>query len=328
MSSRDSVLEILEENKGEVVSGGDIAMWLGISRNAVWKAVKTLQDEGYYIYATPSKGYSLSNQSDILSLQSVKHLLETRHIGRNIEVFKTVDSTNITAKTLASAGFPHGTVIISEEQTAGKGRLDRTFHSPKGTGIYMSILLKPDIPIENASLLTSCAAVAVAKSIQIVSGLETKIKWVNDIYVNRKKVSGILTEASINFENGELDYAVVGIGINCSTKSFPEDLAKKATSLYIENGKKFSRSSLIAEILNRLEILLDGINQRTFLDEYRKRSNIIGHRIVVIGNKLPFEAKAIKIDDNARLIVLTDDDIEVTLNSGEISILPTDRDFQ
>lgn len=320
MSVKTKVLAILEEHKGTSISGSEIADEIGMTRGAVWKAIKQLQSAGYPIVAATNRGYCLSSESDLISEESIKPLLKSKYFGNKIEAFKTIDSTNTFAKKLAQQGASHGHVVISEQQTSGKGRLERNFYSPTNSGIYMTILLRPKLSMDKASLITSCAAAAVALAIENVTGINTKIKWVNDIFVNGKKLCGILTEAGMDFESGTLEYAVVGIGINVSTESFPDELKNVATSLAIESKSTFSRSRLIAEILNVFEEYYDTIETKEFLSEYISRSNIIGKEITVIGAVESYTATAVKIDDNARLIVKTSDGIEKILNSGEISI--------
>ena len=212
MSVKDEVLKELENNKGDYISGGQLADNLGVSRNSVWKAIKALEKSGYEINAIPNKGYCLAEKNDILSSYSIKQHLKNPHL--DISVFSSVTSTNTILKEMAEQGAKEGTVIIAEEQTAGRGRTGKQFYSPKGTGIYISILLRPDIPAEESLFLTTSAAVATARAIEDVSDKRALIKWVNDIYLEDKKTCGILTEGAFNVETGKLDYAIVGIGIN------------------------------------------------------------------------------------------------------------------
>lgn len=319
MSMKEKILEILEENKGKSISGSFIAQKLGITRSAVWKTVKTLKEEGYIISAVTNKGYCLAPGSDILSEQSIKPLLKTHAFGKKMDVFKSIDSTNNFAKSLAQIGGEHGTVIIAESQTKGRGRLNRNFYSPGG-GVYMSIILRPELSMEDAQLITSCAAAAVARAIQNITGLDAKIKWVNDIFIGGKKVCGILTEAGMNFETGKLDYAVVGIGINVNTKHFSGELEKIATSLFAETGKTVLRCNLIAEILNVFEQYFEKMHTREFMSEYISRSNVIGREVTVTAPGVSYSAVVVGIDQNARLLVKTQDGEEHILNSGEISV--------
>lgn len=321
MSLKDKVLAVLEENKGKNVSGNDIAKSVGMTRSAVWKAVKQLRGEGYTICAVTNKGYCLSEDSDFLNEHSVYQGLKTREMGRKIDVFKTIDSTNSFAKSLAQLGAIHGTTIISEVQSQGRGRMGRSFHSPVGMGIYMSVILRPKLSVEHSLLITSCAAVAVAEAIEKVTGLDCKIKWVNDIYAGDKKLCGILTEAAINVEQGGLEYAIVGIGLNVQNTSFPKSISDIATSLYLETGEKVSRSVIAAEILNSLEVHLDKILDKSFVDEYRSRSNLIGKRIEITHNDEVTQAECIGIDEICRLLVRYDNGEEKALMSGTVRIV-------
>lgn len=332
LSAKQHVLSVLEENKGKNVSGAKLANELSISRNAVWKAIKSLQEEGYSITAVTNKGYSLSDQNDILSIQSISPYLEGKSRDLRLEIQKSVTSTNTLLKELASQGESEGKVLIAETQTKGRGRLGRTFYSPEKTGIYMSILLRPKLTVEDSLYITTSTALAVAKAIEKVADCEAKIKWVNDIYCNGKKVCGILTEAGIDFEGGGLEYAVVGIGINVTSpqEGFPEELRNIATSIFDE--KMYSsnmRSQLVAEILNGFWEYYDNISKKTFLEEYRNRSLLLGKEIDIISGAKTQRALALDIDNNARLVVKLPDGEIRTLSSGEVSIRPinTERGY-
>lgn len=321
MPLKDRVLEVLEENKGKSVSGSDIARSVGLTRSAVWKAVKTLREEGYSICAVTNKGYCLSEENDFLSEQSIVPYLKTKALGRKLDVFKTIDSTNDFAKSLAQLGAAHGTAVISEVQTRGKGRMGKSFYAPQGMGVYMSVILRPQLSVEHSLLITSCAAVAVADAVERVADMECKIKWVNDIYsLDNKKLCGILTEASVNVEQGGLEYAVVGMGINVQNTSFPKNISDAATSIRMETGKTVSRSRLAAEVLNCLEERLETIGDKSFLADYRKRSNIIGKRIEVTHNDSAEIMDCLGIDDTGRLLVRLENGEERALTSGTVRI--------
>lgn len=321
MALKNKVLAVLEENKGKSISGNDIAQSVGMTRSAVWKAVKQLRNEGYTILAATNKGYCLTEDNEFLSEQSIFEHLSTEKIGRKIDVFKNIDSTNNFAKSLAQLGAEHGTTVIAEVQSQGKGRMGRSFHSPIGMGIYMSVVLRPKLSVEHSLLITSCAAVAVAEAIEKISGVDCKIKWVNDIYVGSKKLCGILTEAAVNVEQGGLDYAVVGIGLNMHNSSFPKHLSDIATSLYMETGEKFPKSELVAEILNSLERHLDKIHDKSFIEDYRRRSNLVGKRVEITHNDEVTQAECIGIDEICRLLVRYDNGEEKALMSGTIRIV-------
>lgn len=226
MLIKGKVLKILEENKGKNISGEEIAKKLNISRTSIWKAINALRSEGYTINAVTNKGYSLATNTDFISKEGISLYLNNEYSNIDIYTYKLVSSTNDVAKTLALNGAKHGTVIISEEQSAGKGRLGRVFYSPANTGIYMSIILRPNLTAMDSVLITTSASVAICNAIQKVTGIECQIKWINDIYLNNKKVGGILTEASTNFESGTIDYLILGIGLNFNKpkESFPKEL--------------------------------------------------------------------------------------------------------
>lgn len=319
MPLKDKVLEILEENRGRSVSGNKIAVSLGMTRSAVWKAVKQLREEGYTITAVTNRGYCLTSDNDILNEPSIISFLETKYLGRKMDVFKSVDSTNSFAKSLAQLGAVHGTAVIAEQQTAGRGRQGKKFHSPNNQGIYMSVVIRPQLSVDYALMITSCAAVAVAEAIEKVSGLSCGIKWVNDLYAGGKKLCGILTEAAIGVEQGGLEYAVIGIGVNVSNSIFPKELEGIATSIRAETGKSVNRSLLTAEIFNSLERHLDNICSQDFIDEYRRRSILIGKRIVVTRNDVSETVDCIGIDSFGKLLVRKDNGEEEALSSGTVT---------
>ncbi len=231
------------------------------------------------------------------------------------------DSTNRYLKALAAEGAAEGTVVIAKRQSAGRGRLGRSFYSPEGTGIYMSILLRPEMELQQSVRITSMAAVAVARALERVSGVRAQIKWVNDIYINKKKVCGILTEAGLNGATGALDYAVLGIGVNVGTMEFPEELKEIATSVYRECGREISCDELITEILKELEVWYPTIWDASFLKESKERSILLGKEIRVPDTSEGgfYLAKAVDLDDMGHLIIERDG-VREELNSGEVSI--------
>ncbi|OMG00974.1 biotin--[acetyl-CoA-carboxylase] ligase [Paenibacillus sp. FSL R7-0337] len=324
MTVKEHILALLDSNKGEYFSGEDIAGRLSVTRSAVWKAIKSLQTDGYSIQAVTNKGYSLSPQTDILSAAAVAKYLDARGQKLRLEVFKSVVSTNELVKALASGGEAEGKVILSEEQTAGRGRKGRAFFSPAGTGIYMSILLRPRLSAADATLLTTSAAVAVALAIESVSGFSTQIKWVNDVFMNGKKVCGILTEASLSLESEWLDYAVLGIGINVTLPSggFPAELSEVATSIYeAGNPQGDLRNRLTAEVLNRFMGYYEQLKERLFLPDYRQRMMSLGETVMVVKEQHEQEATAVDIDNDCRLKVRYPNGEEEYLSSGEVRIL-------
>ncbi|NLT15658.1 MAG: biotin--[acetyl-CoA-carboxylase] ligase [Clostridiales bacterium] len=327
MELKDRILETLERNKGRFVSGNELAGALHFSRNAVWKAVNALKSEGHAIRAVTNKGYCLEAGSDVLSGASIsKHLGELADVF-SVDVLKTIDSTNTAVKARAAAGAPEGTVIVAEEQTGGKGRRGRVFFSPAGTGIYFSILLRPSVKALDATLITTAAAVAVASAIEAVTGIEAKIKWVNDVFVSGKKVCGILTEGSFDMESGGLEYAVLGVGVNIRKPvgGYPAEISNVAGAIY-ESGEPEAetQSRLIAWILKMFWTYYRNLAGKSFLSEYKARSFIIGHEVDVISGDASRKARVLDIDDDCRLVVRYEDGAVEALSSGEVSIRPHD----
>lgn len=317
---REMVLHFLEENKHEAVSGEEIASQLGVSRNAVWKAVKGLREAGYGIESVTNKGYTLVDSNNILSSQGIEKFL--REPGRvQIEILPSVDSTNNYGKKLAAEDAPEGTVVISEQQTAGKGRLGRQFLSPPKTGLYMSLVLRPRFSAQESLSITTAAAVAVAQAVEEVSGREAQIKWVNDVYLEGKKICGILTEASLNFENGGLEYAVLGIGINVKEPEggFPGELARVATAVFREECGDETRCRLAACVVNRFFAIYDQLPEKGFLEEYRRRSFLTGKEVTFTADGRERNGLVEGIDDEARLIVTVEGGREY-FSAGEVQL--------
>ena len=322
MNVKDSLLETLAKADGRYISGAVLAEKLGVSRSAVWKAVKSLENEGFIIEAVTSRGYKISTENNRISCRLISAFLDTESLGKKIIVHDKINSTNTLAKEIASAGAEHGTVIIADMQTEGRGRLGRAFVSPKGKGIYMSIIIRPDFSIETASLITSAVACGVSVAVEKICGHEVKIKWVNDLYMNGRKICGILTEASLGMEMKSLDYAVIGIGINVRSaeESFSHDLRISATSIEDETSVKPDRNRLCAEIINSLEKYLSEIETRNFINEYRRREILTGNMITANVNGSTITAFAEGIDGNANLIVRFADGTVKHLSSGEANL--------
>lgn len=322
MNVKETLLETLAESDGEYISGAMLAEKIGVSRNAVWKAVKSLETAGYSIEAVTSKGYRISALNNRLSEKLIQASLKTESLGKHIIILDETDSTNNYAKDSAVAGAEHGTVIIADTQSSGKGRLGRTFVSPKGKGLYMTVIIRPDFDLKTASLITSATACAVAVAIEELCHSDVKIKWVNDLYMNGRKICGILTEASLGMEMKSLDYAVIGIGINVRSAegSFSRDLRVSATSVEDETGLQIDRNRLCAEVLNSLERYLSGIESRNYIREYRNREILTGNTITanIGGNTIIAFAEG--IDDNANLIIKLPDGNIKHLSSGEASL--------
>jgi len=326
-STKGKVLKILEENRGQSVSGEKLANDIGISRAAIWKAIVSLRNAGYPIVASTNKGYILSEDSDLLSAQGMLPFLDERvypYGEKNIFAYKILESTNETAKQKAFEGAEAGTIILAEEQSKGKGRLGRTFFSPAGKGLYMSFILRPDFDTTKALRVTAATAVSVCRAIKKVCDIETQIKWVNDIFYDGRKVCGILTEAITNLETGQIDAIIIGIGVNCDVDltEMPEEIRETAGSL---SGVS-SRNRLAAEIINELMNILQNFDSEEYpeyMDEYRRRSLVLRKDIRVykdISTDDFIDAKAVDISNDGGLSVIYSDGRKETLTTGEISI--------
>ena len=325
MNVKEQVLKELENQKGDYISGNKLAKTLYVSRNAVWKAVRALLEDGHEIKAVTNKGYCLVASSSVLSAAAIeKHI--THYSGVfDISVHKTLPSTNRFLKQQAAEGRREGTVIIAESQSDGRGRFGRSFYSPGDTGVYFSILLRPTVVTADATLLTTAAAVAVAQAVESVTGVNAQIKWVNDIFCSGKKVCGILTEGAFDMESGALDYAVVGIGLNVTPPlgGFPDQIADIAASVCGTKGAASDiRARLVAEILQRFWSYYLKLSDKAYLGEYKARSLILNKDIDVISGDTKRTARALDIDDDCHLVVRFEDGTIKSLSSGEVSIRP------
>ena len=321
MAVTDDVLELLENSDGPI-SGEEMAEKLGISRNSVWKAVGKLKEAGYEIQAGTNRGYRLVPSGNVLTPQGVRRLLTGSAKGCAIDVRDSVTSTNTVLKAIAEQGGAEGMVLIAQQQTQGKGRLGRTFLSPKGTGLYISILLRPKFSAEESLCVTTAAAVAVAEAIDSVTGKHAMIKWVNDVYLKGRKVCGILTEASVDFENSGLNYAIVGIGVNVQEPpgGFAPEIRDVAGALYKEEVPAGVRTQLAAEILNRFFGFYDHLTQRTFMNAYRERSLLTGMEVTFAQGDTVKEGLVLGVDDEARLQVHLPNGEEKLFSAGEVNI--------
>lgn len=313
MSVKQNVIALLEENRSKVISGQELANQLHVSRAAIWKAIKTLKEEGYNIEATPNKGYVLLENSDVLSKQGISYYL-TEEI--DIFSYKTIDSTNTQMKKLAINGGKNHSVIVSEEQSAGRGRFGRSFYSPAQKGVYMSVLLKTGDSLQNATMITIKTAVAVRRAIAKLYDIEVAIKWVNDLYYRGKKVCGILSEAISDFESGMIEAIIIGIGINVSTDNFPLEIASIATSLGLQEA---NRNQFIAEILNQLFAIIDE-DFKLVLNEYRMASCVLHKQITFNQKGEQFTGLVREINDLGNLVV-SSNGAEMVLTAGEVSII-------
>ncbi|MDM8312107.1 MULTISPECIES: biotin--[acetyl-CoA-carboxylase] ligase [Clostridium] len=320
---KNEVLKILKNNIDSYTSGEDLSRILGVSRTSIWKYISSLKKEGYEFDSSTKLGYRLTKCPDILTFNEVEKFLSTSFIGRNYIHFNSIDSTNTKAKDLAKKGSPNGTVVICEEQSNGRGRLGRSWFSPKGKGLYFSIILRPNLSPLDISKLTLVGGAAVWKALSSLN-IGSAIKWPNDIFINNRKVSGILTE--ISGELNQINYAVMGIGINVNTlkSEIPEDLREIATSLLIETNEIIDRKVLLSEILNIFERLyIDFVNSGSLKESLqicRENSLVLNKTLNCISTRESFTAKAKDINDNGELIVELSDGSTKNILCGEISI--------
>ncbi len=319
--TKELVLQALQAQPDRYVSGGELAGRLRISRNAVWKAVEQLRKDGYPIDSAPRKGHRLSGESDVLSEEGIRKYL--RHPELRVQVFSVISSTNTVLKQLALENAPAGLALVAASQTAGRGRLGRDFYSPSGTGLYLSLLLRPDLAAADAVRLTACAAVSVAETLESLADVRPRIKWVNDLYVGGKKVCGILTEAGLDCETGRMNHVVIGIGVNTRKppEDFPEDLRAIAGAVFGNTPIPDLRNRLAAGILDRLMDCAENPSDPVHFEKYRSRSLVLGKPIHVLSpGKEPVSATAIDLEPDYALRVRLSDGSEQLLRSGEISI--------
>lgn len=318
---KEEILRLLRSADG-YISGQELCNRFGVSRTAVWKAINQLKEAGYEIEAQQNKGYRLMAAPDLMTEAEIKSLMHTDWVAKEVLYFDTIDSTNTKAQELAEKGYPSGTLVVADKQESGKGRRGRSWVSPSGTGIFMTLMIKPDINPNNASMLTLVAALAVAKAITSVTGEEAMIKWPNDIVVNSKKVCGILTEMNAQFDY--INHIVVGIGINVHNESFPEEISQMASSLMIEaGGKRFHRAQIIAETMAYFEQYYDTFLKTQDLSALvREYDELLVNRnksVRVLDPKEPFDGKAMGITPKGELIVDTWESRKL-VSSGEVSV--------
>lgn len=322
MGTKEKLLSLFEMHKGTFFSGEEIAEKLSVSRTAVWKAVNSLRKEGYQIDAVQNKGYSLSENTDILSEQGIRKYLQPVCDVLELHVLSEAGSTNALLREKAEEGAPEGCTVIANAQTKGRGRLGRSFYSPADTGIYLSLLLRPVGATPGQAIkVTTMAAVAACEAIEEVSGKEAQIKWVNDIFMDGKKVSGILTEASFGLENDRLEYVVMGIGINAypPREGFPEEIEQIAGAV-LPARKSDGKNRIAAGFLNYFMHYYTAKETAEYVDKYRSRSLAVGKDIYVVSPTGREKAHALDVDEECRLIVQYPDGRTEQLSSGEISI--------
>ncbi len=311
---------MLRETDG-YVSGQELCNKFGVSRTAIWKVINQLKERGYQIEAVQNKGYRMLSAPDVINVPELESLRNTQWAGCEIHYFESVDSTNTKAKELAEQGHPQGTLVVAERQTLGKGRRGRQWESPAGDGIFMTMVLKPDINPNNASMLTLVTALATARAITVVTGEPAQIKWPNDIVMDGRKIVGILTEMSAQFDY--ISHIVIGVGINVHNDTFPEEIAQTAGSLYLVCGRRFHRASLIEAFLEEFErmyeIYLQTEDMTGLQKEYESMLANKGRQVRVMDPKDSFEGRAMGITKKGELIVDTWESRKM-VSSGEVSV--------
>ena len=322
--TREDVLTLLLAQPDRPLSGEAMSRQLGVSRAAVWKAIEALRQEGYVISSAPNRGYRLESAPDRLREGELSGRIADCQILRRVACLDVIDSTNTECKRRAMAGEPEGLAVMAEEQTGGKGRRGRSFQSPKGCGLYLSLLLRPRLEPAAVTDFTAWVAVAVCDSIQAACGVRPRIKWTNDLVLNGKKLCGILTELGLESETNCLEYMVPGIGINVNHRpeDFSEDVRAIATSLAIELGHPVRRADLAAELIRALDRMYRSFpdNKQEYLDRYRADCLTPGNRVQLITPTSRQEATALAIDDDFRLVVELPDGARKALSAGEVPV--------
>lgn len=323
MRVREKLLALLDGQRGQYISGQQLAAELSVSRTAIWKAVRALREDGLQIDAVPNRGYCLRQEEDVLSAPAIMGALTGAASTLRVEVHGVVTSTNDVVRERALAGEPEGLVIVAQGQTAGRGRKAHRYHSPEGTGLYLTLLLRPSCSAGDSLYLTTAAAAAAALAIEAVSGRSAQIKWVNDVLVDGRKVCGILTEGALSMETGGLDYAAVGIGINVvePADGFPPELAQIAGAIMPRGAARGGvRSRLAAQVLNRFMEYYVHLSERPFFEDYRARSFVIGRQVTVLAGGQSRPALVLGLDARCRLLVRYADGTQEALGSGEVSL--------
>ena len=304
---KNSIISILKQNQNKLITGSYIAKKLNITRSYVNKVILSLIDEGYDIENISRSGYIYKSNFKILDKKYIEN-----NISKKVEIFDEIDSTNNYLKNLAKDKSQNNILVVANYQTNGRGRLGRTFISDKSNGIYMSLLVRPNISINDAKKITCLTAVSINNAINELTGLNSKIKWVNDIYINNKKVCGILTEAQTSIEEGIIDYVVIGIGINVYKREFDESIKNIATSLEDE-GAIISRNELIIQIIKYIDKYLNDFTNDIYMKEYQNSSCIVGKEVELNIRGNIFTATVLKINDEGELVVRTLDNEVLTV---------------
>ncbi len=318
---KNLILHKLKE-KQAYVSGEELSNSLGVSRTAVWKHINELRKEGYIIESSSKKGYMLVGSPDILDKRELV-IQEGQQIGRELFHFDEIDSTNNYAKKVANEGCPHGTVIVAERQTLGRGRVGRQWQSDNSCGLWFSTVVRPDLEPERVQIITLAAAIAVVEGIKGELGINCGIKWPNDIILDSSKLGGILTELSA--EPGHVNYVVVGIGINVNQNlsDFDTDLQNKATSIYINTGKKYSRVRLLGSILSSFEKIYSTFlkgRAEEIIDRWNRYSVTVGKEVKIVSKDIEYIGTAQSIASDGKLVVKCKDGRTINVSAGEVQV--------
>lgn len=323
-NTRDKILELFRDRPDAFVSGAEVCRELGISRTAVWKHISQLRINGYEIEAMPSRGYRLVSLPDQLFPAEVKAGLQTRCVGREIVYFDQTDSTNEQARSLADSGAVEGTVVIADTQSGGKGRLGRTWSSPAGVNLYLSVILRPNISPRFATQMTFLSAIAVAQAIESVGSFIPQLKWPNDVLLGENKVAGLLNE--LNAETEQVHYLVLGIGVNLNmtTEQFPPDLRTPATSLLLDGGVPISRRLFTQNLLQSLDRLYTSYLQSGFKavkEEWESRCHMIGQWVEVDNQNSLQVGQVSGVDETGALLLALTGGVTERVLAGDIRLL-------
>lgn len=318
---KSKILNILRI-KGDYVSGQELCEYFGVTRTAIWKGIRQLREEGYQIDAVKNKGYRLLESPDLITGVELGSRMDTNWAGGKLVYLDEVDSTNNYARKLAEDGVQHGTLVVADYQNGGKGRRGRTWVMPHGKAIAMSLIVRPDIRPEKASMMTLVTGMAVAEAIKKVTGLDTKIKWPNDIVINGKKISGILTEMSAEMDG--INYVVIGIGINANFTEFPEELRETATSLQQQLGYPVDRGAIICMTMKIFEIyyerFMETQSMKGLAEEYQQMLVNLDRQVRVLEPGNEYSGVARGIDETGQLLVEKENGETVAVYAGEVSV--------
>ena len=318
---KNEILRALRETDS-YVSGQELCRKLGVSRTAVWKNIRSLQEDGYEIEAVTNRGYRLAGVPDTIAEEEVASRLQTERMGRQIRYFSRIDSTNQYAKRIAEEGAPDGTLIIADEQTAGKGRSGRTWVTPPAEAIAFTLLLRPKLSPDRISMVTLVMGLAVTNAVNSLYGVSAGIKWPNDVVIKGRKLCGILTEMSA--EVRQVNYIVIGVGINANLTSFPEEIREIATSLRLELGCDINRAELIARVMTEFERLYAEFEAQgdlgAVMQEYNELCLNAGSKVRVLDPNGEYTGTSRGINSMGELLVETEDGKMQEVYAGEVSV--------